>query len=264
MFSSCIVFYLFFIGGNIDLTFPFPQSKEIFETQMQNGRMVVKSGWTPKLVEFIWKKLHMACCFSFNRVRYRTQDIIAFGYCSQKTCHTKITAVHVHNTVQLEVSLQDYKPNTYHDPDKKRRMLPVEKKVLEEKLKYRTASAVRNELLDAAMDVPGCPEPAHVLGLNATRITKCRENCDGRPNEDGIQSLYEMKDRFVNSIQNIGLDPFHVFFETVAQRAWYKREAERTGATISIDATGPGLQSPNKNNTYLFFYLISAHGKLTE
>lgn len=68
-----------------------------------------------------------------------------------------------------------------------------------------------------------------------------------------------MKDRFVNSIQNIGLDPFHVFFETVSQRAWYKKKAERTGATISIDATVPGLQSPNKNNT--FFYLMSAHGK---
>lgn len=104
-------------------------------------------------------------------------------------------------------------PNTYHDPDKKRRTLPVEKKALEEKLKYRTASAVRNELLDAAMDVPGWPKPAHVLGLNATRITKCRENCDGRSSGGAIQSLYDMKDRFVNSIQNIGLDPFHVFLK---------------------------------------------------
>lgn len=139
-------------------------------------------------------------------------------------------------------------------------MLPVEKKPLAEKLKHRSASAVRNELLDAAMDVSGCPEPAHVFGLNSTRITKCRDNCEGRTG-DAIQSQYDMKDRFVNSIQNIGLDPFHVFFETVAQRTMYKREAERIGAIISIDATGPGLHSPNKNKTYMFFYVITFQSK---
>lgn len=265
MLLLCILCFVFFFlirktGGNIDLTFPFPIEKHIFETHFVNGRTTVKPGWTSKLVEFIWDRLHMACCFSFNRVRWRVHDIIAHGYCSQPACDTKIVVVHHHDSVALEVTLQGYKPNTFHDPDKKRRLLSVDKKPLAEKLKYRSAIAVRNELLDKAMDISDCPEPAHVQGLNATRIIKCKENLDGRTG-DAIQSLYDMKDRFVNSIHNIGLDPFHVMLETADQRTWYKRETERTRAIISIDATGVGLRSPNKNKTYIFLYLISAHGE---
>lgn len=249
---------MFTTGGDIELSLPL--TKTIFEVHFQNGRTVLKSGWTAKLVEFIWDKLHIACCFSFQRGRYRTKDIIAEGRCSQSTCSTTITIVQVHNCRQLEVSINNYKANVYHDPDKKRRMLPVEKKDFAEKLKHRSASAVRNEILDAAMNVENCPEPAHVYGLNAARIVKCRENLAGRSG-DAIQSLYDMKNEFVNCIQHIGLDPFYVMFETVAQRTYYKREVERKRSIISIDATGLGLMSPNRNKTYIFLYLISCHGK---
>lgn len=69
--------------------------------------------------------------------------------------------------------------------------------------------------------------------------------------------------KFRGDIQEIGLDPFYVFFCTDLQSRWYNTEFTRNRAVIAIDATGMGfrkLKSSNPKPTLL--YTICARGNM--
>lgn len=221
--------------------------------------MSVKTGWTANLNKFIWEKVQLPCCFSFVRSRYRSADIVADGHCVNPKCKVKISTNLAHGSNQLRLVIGGYKPGTLHDPTKKRRTLPDDKKKIVEKLKSKSAYAVHSELADQAMTANG-PEASHVPSKQALRTMRSRDQCKSSGN--AILALYELKKLFVNCIQCIAMDPFYVFFSSVAQRLWYKLEAEynKKRTVISIDATGIGLRPPMDNKKYIFLYVICAHG----
>lgn len=249
-------------GGDLDLLFTI--KNKIFDTCVgSNGRMTVKPGWTSKLNLFVWEKLHLPCCFSFIRSRYRTEDIFVEGKCTHYQCKAQINTYLRHGSKQIRLVIKKYKVGTFHDPKKKRRTLPDEKKVLVENLKSKSAYALRNELADQAMSADD-PDPSHVPTAGALRVMRSKAQCQSSGNT--ILALHELKKRFVNCIQNIALDPFYAFFSSETQRRWYKLETEynKRRAVISIDATGLGLRPPMDNKKYIFLYVICAHGTFNE
>lgn len=130
--------------------------------------------------------------------------------------------------------------------------------MLAKQLKQKSAYALHSEMADGCMDL-GDPEPAHLATLNAMRIAKCRSQSEDS-SKHAVLALYDMKQRKPSCIQNIGLNPFHVYYSTDAQRAWYKHETSRKRTVVSIDATGLGLLPPLHDKTYIFLYVICAHG----
>lgn len=224
---------------------------------------MIKEGWTSKLNLEIWNKLHLSCCLAFRRVKYRKDYIeTTDGYCRQSNCRIKITSRLPHYTNKLTVTIENYKPNIFHDESLKRRVLPTDKKILLDKLKGRSAYAVRSELADDALTEESCIA-AHIPSLNALRVLKCKDQCPG-DEQNAVLSLYELRAKHLNCIQRIDLHPFATQFSTPAQQSWYKKEfAKRDRSIISIDATGVGLDPPLKLKKCIYLYIICAQGMKT-
>lgn len=51
----------------------------------------------------------------------------------------------------MTVNIKEYVPNIFHDANMKRRVLPVDKKELGDKLKEKSAFALRSELADGIL-----------------------------------------------------------------------------------------------------------------
>lgn len=220
-------------------------------------RKAVLPGWSSKLFTLCYENFHLPCVWSFSRASWRKKDIICQGKCTQKECEAYIEASLPHRSSNLQITIEKYESKIPHDPKKKRRMLPNETKALAEKLRGRSAYALRNEMA-ASMQDENLPERADLPTSNTYRIIKCR---DQFPDERNVfEALDPLKQIHVNCILKIGYEPFYVIYETPAQIAYYARERQMGRTIISIDATGPGLTSPTSNPKYIFLYIIGVHG----
>lgn len=56
----------------------------------QDGRNVIREGWSAKLSLLIWNNLHLPCGLSFRRAKYRKEDILASG----GNCRHNFTSPH--------------------------------------------------------------------------------------------------------------------------------------------------------------------------
>lgn len=220
-------------------------------------RTVVTNEWTPIMNDVLWRELRLPCVWSFKHVRYRTSDIFCEAKCA--ACNATLTISCVHGSYELDITLKKFDENIAHPPNKKRRIRKAKKQEITEMLQKDSSHAVRSKLASQMMEY-GDTEPAHLPSSNALRLMKHKNIIQETLSENPIQSLLEMKKFAVNSIQEIGVTPFYVFYASTLQRAWYKSEMSHRWTTISIDATGVHLKSPSESDKYIFLYLISAHG----
>lgn len=224
----------------------------------QEGKKAIKPGWSSKINLLIWNQLHLPCCLSFRRIKYRSEDIrTTDGYCRQ--CSISISTILPNHSNNLSVLIENYTPNFYHDDKLKRKVLPTERKALVEKLKQKTAYALQSELADEAMREGDCVPP-HLPSANALRILNCRSQCP-EIKQNAVIALYELQKIYVGCIQRLDFIPFAAFYSTPSQRAWYKNEYHYKRSIISIDATGLGLESPTDFNKCIYLYSICAQGE---
>lgn len=245
-------------GGNYEFTCEVERN---FYNIYKNaeGRKIVGEGWTSKLYLIIWKKLHLPCCLAFRRVKYRAEDIhTSGGYCRQKNCSIKVSSTLSHHSNKLTVTIEGYQPNIFHEIIK-RRNLPGDKQELLEKLKGKSAYAVQSELAKELL-IEEHGSSAQVPTLNAMRVIKCKSHC---PNEkqNAVNALYELRNVHLNSIQRIELYPFATHYSTPSQKSWYRNEFRKNRSTISIDASGVGIESPTDYKKYTLLYVGTAHGE---
>lgn len=141
----------------------------------------------------------------------------------------------------------------------KRRILPDERAILAEKLKQKSAYALRSEL--AEENLKGNQLTAsHVPNLNQLHLIQSRSNCP-EAGTNSIISLYESQKIYVDCIQKIDYHPFSVYYSTPGQKAYYKKETEyHREAIISVDASGMGLKSPTDESAYILLYVACVQG----
>lgn len=141
---------------------------------------------------------------------------------------------------KLTFTIQNYDAEHVHDPKNKRKMNLVDKDKLRLMLKGTSAFDVRNQLADELMEAgdPNCPL---IPSTNTLRIIK--HKTDGTK-DSTIDALLTLKKQYPNAVSSIGLDPFHLFYSTELQKAYFKAECDgKKRITLSIDATGIGLCS---------------------
>lgn len=214
-----------------------------------------KRGWSDKLNAIIWEKFRLPCAWKFIRSRVRVLDIAVVAEC--KECDAQVDAVYEFASSTLHINIQRYRKI----PHTKKRYISrgVRKKyckMLENSSAYAVKSRIANQLMKAGDFVP-----AHLPTANGLRKMKCSDQeSDG---SDPIDGLRNMKlGRYRDDIQNIGLDPFFVYYSTSLQREWYNTEFKRRHANISIDAPGLGLSRLNTTLSQgLLLYVITAFGR---
>lgn len=248
-----------FLGG--DYQFTVGVEHDFFKIFLnQDGRRVVKEGWTFKLNSVIQEKLHLPCILGYRRAKYRAEDIATSdGYCREKLCLIKISSNLPHHSNKLTVIVENYDPEIIHDV-KPRRILRDQKAQLIENLKGQSAYAVRNQLAEELLTEEHC-NPGEIPTLNALRVLKSRSQTPANK-QNAVISLYDLRNIHLNSIQRIELYPFAAQYSLPSQISWYKNEFRgKKRSTISLDASGFGLVSPTDLKKYIFLYVICAHGK---
>lgn len=252
--------FSFFIGGEYEFSCDVERNfYDIYKNE--DGKNTIKEGWTSKLNMVIWNKLHLPCCLGFRRVKYRSTDIkTSDGYCRQKDCLIKITSILPHHSKKLTVTIENYKPNIFHEEKFKRRMLPCEQKALSEKLKGKSAYAVRSEIADEILTEEYCNSAA-IPSLNALNVLKSRHQSTSAE-KNAVLSMYGLRDIHVDCIQQIDLYPFATHYSTPSQISWYKNEfRNKRRSTISFDASGVGVVSPTDLKKNIYLYVICGQGK---
>jgi hypothetical protein len=214
------------------------------------------TGWSSEVCKLIWEHFRLKCAWSFKRGRPRKDDIIMSGNCNN--CQAKITAIYEFCEENLRIDVTGYDQTVKHTA--KRRLLQGESKEMEDLLEKHSAFELRSKLADKHMQMDDV-EPPHLISANAMRKIKQRKNQS--PHKCPVKAIESIKkNEFRNSIQNIGYDPFYVFYTTELQKMWYHSEFSNKRCVISIDATGLGLKKlGNVDEKYMFLYAICGHGK---
>lgn len=221
-------------------------------------RKVVVNEYAPVLNNLLWQHLRLPCVWAFKRARHRVNDVYCTGRCT--VCKANLHIRCVHGTQVLKVEIDNYRENTVHPPNKKRRIQKHQRDEIVNLLEKDSSHATRSKLANDLMEY-GDGEPPHLPTLNAMRIMKHKNVIKDAVHKNPIQALIELKKSTVKCIQSIGASPFFVFYSSALQGAWYKSISSHKWTTISIDATGVQLKPPTDCNQYIFLYVISGHGK---
>lgn len=150
-------------------------------------------------------------------------------------CSAKIVCNATDNYLCFTITDRD--PDFLHDPKIKRRILPVDRPALEERLDGKSAHKVYAEMLDEEMSEDDV-EPSIVPNKNQMR--KVKEFTDHARDVGPFKSLSKLQREFPKAIQRIGYDPFFVMYMTPLQLAFCKGEAKRREGIYSVDASGLG------------------------
>lgn len=112
----------------------------------------------------------------------------------------------------------------------------------------------------------GDVEPPYMPTTSTLRKIKSRTNDDYTFNEDPMYSLRAMKysEPYMNTIGNIGLDPFDGSFCTPYQNELLRVQTNRRRIVISCDATGAPVPKPKTSSfdlergkfKHVFLYVI--------
>lgn len=200
-------------------------------------RRVVETGWTSALSGIVWTQLKVPCCLRWKYATVRQTDILCEGSCSEPQCDVTITCIA--KKKKLSFALTNYDADTRHSPKLKRRMDQLYKRKVVSLLKGKSAFAVNIELADELMEAgdPHCPL---VPTTNTLRIAKHRS--EAPRHQSVIDGLLTLKKEHPDEIGSIGLDPFHLFYCTELQKAFYKNALQgKQKVTLCIDATGLGM-----------------------
>lgn len=215
-------------------------------------------GWSERLVEIIWENRQLPCAWTFVRGRARTYDIIVVGKC--KDCGAGVEANYAFETNNLHIEITKVQRNVLHRSKRFMSKHGDSSGRVSALLSGMSAYAVHKKLCDEIMSEDAEFVPAHVPGVAALRQRKCR--LQEVSDKDPILALKNMKfGEFREDIQNIGLDPFYVFYMTKLQSQWYNSTFKGKKAVVSIDATGLGLKKlQTSQSSAMLLYTICATG----
>lgn len=250
--------------GTLDFICAIESSVFIVCSEKKNNRIrhSIKPGWTSAINKIIWNVSKLPCVWSFKRASCRKIDIICAGKCTVQMCEAEVNVQQIHGEKQVNVHIERFQSSIPHSPSKKRRFVrshPINQKVLSD-LTNRSALSVRIEKADEDMLIND-REPPHLPSSNALRITKYRQDETNKGHFcDTASRLLSLMEKYPDCIKAIGLIPFHMFYESPSQTAWYQCEFDHRGAIICIDATGLGLRIPTSGR-YIFLYSIVAIGR---
>lgn len=201
-------------------------------------RRVVKRGWTDNLSAIVWEKLRLPCCLRWKVANVRRDDIYCEGSCIG--CELVITCVAMKN--KLKFTIRNYDAGVPHNPKQKRRMNAAATEKVRVMLKGKSAFDVHLEMTDQ-LTKPGDPSCSILPTNKAIRRINDKVSSSKLPT---IDALLALKKQHPNAIGSIGLDPFHLFYSTDLQKAYFKEACrEKKRIVLCIDATGIGAFSDN-------------------
>lgn len=136
---------------------------------------------------------------------------------------------------KLKFTIRNYDAGVPQDPKQKRRMNAAATEKVRALLKGKSAFDVYLVLSDQLTEI-GDPSCSLLPTNKAIRRINDKISSSKLPI---IDALLALKKQHPNAIGSIGLDPFHLFYSTDLQKAYFKEACRgKKRITLCIDATG--------------------------
>lgn len=213
--------------------------------KQQCVRQRVKGEWGDKLYNLVWcaKKLHCAFTFKFSYVDIHG-SVSFSGACTE--CGAVFGAKTNCSRTILTVKVTNYNPEYKHC---KRRYLKGDtRRELGEKLKEKSAFNVHREMVKELIATGNTHVPANLPRMTTLKNLKYKDSIEsGKTDIDTILEWKNSNVAYKDTIFDVSISPFFVFYHLPVQREFYLAESKKNKMAISIDATGSIIKPPSNS-----------------
>lgn len=235
---------------------------------IENSKPKLISEFNDALIKIIFDSTRKPCAWSFGRIFTQNGEIKLHAMCLNKSCDATLVLYTENEQARMKLVIFNYDENVAHS--KKRYLTDaLEKSKVEALLQIETAMVARAKLANEYL-FENNEYAAHLCSQAALKQRKHRMLSKTYRHENSTIAVQMMKrePQFMHTIQDIGLDPFFVFFALPLQQEYLLECTRRKRVLLSIDATGISIKPPQNSSVYYnakgeqykksFLYLICA------
>lgn len=208
------------------------------------------SEFNDALIKVIFEKSRKPCAWSFGRIFTQDGEVKLHALCLNKKCNATLVLYTENEQARLQLLIFNYDSTVSHV--KKRYLTDVsEKEKVEALLELECAMVTRAKLANDYL-FENNEYAAHLCSKAALKQRKHRMHTKSHRHDIATVSIQIMKSEpeYMHVIQDIGLDPFFVFFALPLQKEFLLESTRRKNVDIAIDATGIGTKSPEYSSVY--------------
>lgn len=215
----------------------------IFPTDKQ----IANNDWKMTLTEILWQFSRLPCAWTFDRLRVVCNEVNVSATCTCNKCSATLFAFTECSQSKLTIIIKSYCETIIHDKKVKLTNTKYRENILN-MLEKDANVVVRAKLANACMNSDD-HDPAHLPLLHTCQQMKHAAKKFGCLDNDPMKSLAKMKyhPEYVDTIGDIGYDPFYCIYATKLQQIWQQAEMRHRRCILSIDSTG--------TNTMLFILI---------
>lgn len=192
----------------------------------------MKTDWTDKLFKVLWDETKITCPWTFHNAWTNGDKILIDAVCHE--CSAILEGETSKD--KLIVSITGCDRNFRHQ--NRRKLAGKRRQEVIQMLKSESSTSVQSSIINSEMQA-GDSMPAHVPTKEVLRQAIYLANLEQLPDKDPMESLLKLKSSSRDTIFNIAISPFYVFYWTPIQR-----QQRRERMTVTIDATGSLIQPP--------------------
>lgn len=240
-----------------------PRVQEVHKRSKLVQKTFLQVGWSNVLFQILNKHILLKCIINFKRADvYTNGEFRAIGYCPECEAKYKIESKNKRSVLVVSIT----KGKGKHTGLVKRRLLFGRLDDLKMKLKHKAAYNIRNEMCESEENKNIMRR--NVPTLNAMKQIRKKRNAEmPRCLTTSLRKMMYSPE-FYDCIKEIATDPFHLFYWTPFQKAWFMQHMKHERVVLSIDATGSIVLPINANaeleiaekipTAAIFLYLIVA------
>lgn len=211
----------------------------------QYVRQRVKGEWGDKLYDLVWRAKKLHCAFTFGFSYVDTHGSVSFsGKCTE--CGAVFGAKTNSSRTVLAVKVTKYNPEYKHC--KRRHLKGETRRELGVKLKENSAFNVHREMAKELIADGDTHVPANLPRMATLKNLKYEESIEsGKTDIDTILEWKKSNVAYKDTIFDVSISPFFVFYHLPVQREFYLAESKKNKMAISIDATGSIIKPPSNS-----------------
>lgn len=208
------------------------------------------SEFNGELIKIIFENTRKPCAWSFGKIFTQDRETKLHALCLNKNCNATLVLYTEKEQAAMRLKIFNYDQTVPHT--KKRYLTdPSEKAKVEALLEIESAMVARAKLANKYL-FDNNDYAAHLCSQAALKQRKHRMAKKSYRHDISTVAVQIMKKEpeYMHTIQDIGLDPFFVFFAIPLQKEYLLQCTRRKRVVLSIDATGISIKPPQNSSVY--------------
>lgn len=218
-------------------------SKKNIFSDNDRSRIKTKTEFSGELVKLTYEVTKKPCCWSYGRVFTSDGEIKLCAVCLNEDCKATKTVYTENQQKKLIINICEYDSSIKHT--KRKYITSTDDKIKINRLLDVESAFVAHSTLSRELINDDNDFAAHLPTRGALAQRQYRKSAANRHEISTIAvAIMKREPEYMHSIQDIGLDPFYVFFGSELQKQFLIDQTRGKRITLSIDATGINIKPP--------------------